>query len=473
MPHLMLTHFATLPLQAAAAQGRRQGGAASMSPPPWLCIYALVVLQVFRHLALAFIPPLRVHGRANHHSSSNLKHSGTGIKGLAFQYRPSQGLAFSHGAGLVVLQAQASSSLPDLEEVPRALDLSAAAQGQTVEEVLRLADVPPANVARTLKSFPGLRDCDPHNETLRRLHHLNFIIEQDVYTFEEAMELISTQSRFLEMRFSFVHEDEDLLVMNKPSDVRMDVPQREGGGRKWPTEFTCSDWLDTPGLINPPLDKKRFCHNLDSATSGILCVARNQAAAARVVELFAKRKVQKECTFTFSSLLLCSSSSALCKHKLTKHTHTYIHLTDLAVVFGHVPTPADSNNTLFIDAPIEKDPTSDFRMRIGPDGKAAQTQVQVLERGYLNLQGPHFNAPVSKLRLKPITGRRHQLRVHTLSLGHGIVGDTYAEDWSTYRLMLHAHKLFLPISPRKQLYLETPDPFEGLISPSPLSLDGS
>jgi hypothetical protein len=39
--------------------------------------------------------------------------------------------------------------------------------------------------------------------------------------------------------------------------------------------------------------------------------------------------------------------------------------------------------------------------------------------------------------------------------------------------MLHARKLFLPISAEKQLHLETPDPFEGLISPSPLSLDGS
>lgn len=97
----------------------------------------------------------------------------------------------------------------------------------------------------------------------------------------------------------------------------------------------------------------------------------------------------------------------LCEFTLTSHTtipHTS--LTDLAVVFGHV-----NDDTLSIDAPIEKDPTSEFRMRIGPEGKAAQTYVQVLERGYFTLQGPHFNAPVSKLKLKPITGRRHQVRV--------------------------------------------------------------
>ncbi|GAB5029632.1 pseudouridine synthase [Nannochloropsis oceanica] len=392
------------------------------------CFVVVNVLLLLRHPATAFIP------RADHHCSSELKHSG--LKACQLHTAHVSWLYdFTHGPEPFVLQAQARDGNSDLDKCARALDLSAAAQGSTVEEVLQLAGVPSRNVARALEAFIGLQDCDPHAETLRRLHHLNFIIEQGVYSFEEAMELISTQSRFLEMNFSFVYKDGDLLVMNKPSDVRMDVPQRDGGERKWPTEFTCSDWLDIPGLVDPPLDKKRFCHNLDSATSGILCVARNQAAAARVVDLFAERKVKKEY---------------------------------LAVVFGHVAAPPGSNNTIFIDAPIEKDPTSDFRMRIGPDGKAAQTQVHVLGQGYLTLQGPHYNAPVSKLLLKPITGRRHQLRVHTLSLGHGIVGDSYVEDWSTYRLMLHAHKLFLPISAEKQLHLETPDPFIGLLSSSPL-----
>lgn len=205
----------------------------------------------------------------------------------SFLYLTKSPLLRAHGAGRV----------PTTESL-HALDLSAAAKGQTVEEVLLLAQVPRDIVAKALTSFPGLRDCHPHAEVLGRLHHLNFIIEQGVYSFSEALHLIAHQPHFLEMPFSIVYEDDDLVVINKPSDVRMDVPQRKGvqGQRKWPMEFTCSDWLDTPGLIEPPLEKKRFCHNLDSATSGILCVARNQAAAARVVELFSKRMVEKECT---------------------------------------------------------------------------------------------------------------------------------------------------------------------------------
>lgn len=91
---------------------------------------------------------------------------------------------------------------------------------------------------------------------------------------------------------------------------------------------------------------------------------------------------------------------------------------DLALVFGHVKEDADA---LFIDSIIEKDPTSDFRMRVTHDtsggGKRAQTRMEVLERGYLTLRGPHLNAPVTKLRMKPITGRRHQLRCATGQTG--------------------------------------------------------
>lgn len=81
----------------------------------------------------------------------------------------------------------------------------------------------------------------------------------------------------------------------------------------------------------------------------------------------------------------------------------------MALVFGHVQKDA-----LVVEGIIEKDPTSEFRMRVARDtsggGKKAQTRIEVLERGYLTLRGPHRNAPVTKLRMKPITGRRHQLR---------------------------------------------------------------
>jgi len=56
-----------------------------------------------------------------------------------------------------------------------------------------------------------------------------------------------------------------------------------------------------------------------------------------------------------------------------------------------------------------------------------------------------------------------------MSLGYGIVGDTYVGDWASYRMMLHAHKLGLPMAPDKHLQLVTVDPFQALICPQPLT----
>ena len=161
--------------------------------------------------------------------------------------------------------------------------------------MLQAAGVPSEKVDRAYSNFPGLAGCHPREEVLRRLEHLNFLIQLGVYDLAVALELVATQPRFLEMRFGIVHEDADLFVMEKPHDTRMDVPLHEAGGRKWPTEYTCSDWLDS-GVVAPPLEKKRFAHNLDSATSGVLCLSKNRETAARCVELFSRRLVEKECT---------------------------------------------------------------------------------------------------------------------------------------------------------------------------------
>ena len=73
--------------------------------------------------------------------------------------------------------------------------------------------------------------------------------------------------------------------------------------------------------------------------------------------------------------------------------------------------------------------------------RSAKTLIQVLNKGLF--QGD----PVTKVVLKPLTGRRHQLRVHSHSIGHRIVGDfTYSngQDDKTERMYLHAYRLSLP-----------------------------
>lgn len=71
-------------------------------------------------------------------------------------------------------------------------------------------------------------------------------------------------------------------------------------------------------------------------------------------------------------------------------------------------------------------------------GRRALTFVQALVYGSLH------GVPVTKVLLRPVTGRRHQLRVHLASIGHPIVGDTsYTGDRASIRMYLHARSLSL------------------------------
>jgi 23S rRNA-/tRNA-specific pseudouridylate synthase len=186
------------------------------------------------------------------------------------------------------------------------------------------------------------------------------------------------------------------------------------------------------------------CHNLDFATSGVLMMAKTPEDVA----------------------------AASCAFDPTRQGPTNVNKEYVAVVVGW---PAWDQTT--IDAPIEGDPDSPFKMRVpthhhpasgndavvdagvaarwGPSrlppaprwdrdaraGKAreAVTEAAVERRGVLALAGPLRGRKIALVRLHPSTGRRHQLRVHLASQGHPILGDvSYAGDISTHRLCLHA-----------------------------------
>ncbi len=129
---------------------------------------------------------------------------------------------------------------------------------------------------------------------------------------------------------------------------------------------------------------------------------------------------------------------------------------------------------LRVDAPIAEVP-GDFRMRFGDDsnpGRPSRTTVVVLSYHF------YRGRPVTRVLLRPRSGRRHQLRLHCQALGHPIVGDvTYGSEAATgaQRMMLHAHRLHIP-HPRELLRpgqeggtlveAMAPDPFEPLLSAS-------
>ncbi|KAF4316597.1 hypothetical protein BBO99_00008574 [Phytophthora kernoviae] len=123
------------------------------------------------------------------------------------------------------------------------------------------------------------------------------------------------------------------------------------------------------------------------------------------------------------------------------------------------------------DAPIIEPhrSTGMFRMQVGEDqntsAKMSTTIAFVLGHATCNGQ------PVTKVLLRPLNGRRHQLRLHLAHHGFPIAGDvTYgSQEDDAPRMMLHAWRIWLRGHPDDQkkygdLYFESPDPFESIVS---------
>ena len=186
-----------------------------------------------------------------------------------------------------------------------------------------------------------------------------------------------------------VHEDDRLIVCNKPSGL-LTVPGKD---------ISLADCLEARvQAAYPQYPAAKVVHRLDKDTSGLLLLAFDKAALGALGSQFEHRKVGKY----------------------------YI-----ARVWGEVV--GDSG---LIDLPLATDWENKPRQRVDHErGRAAQTQWQVLAR----------EPGVTRMKLTPLTGRTHQLRVHMLALGHPILGDTfYAEGPArdaADRLQLHAEML--------------------------------
>ncbi|HUD35028.1 MAG TPA: RluA family pseudouridine synthase [Variovorax sp.] len=191
------------------------------------------------------------------------------------------------------------------------------------------------------------------------------------------------------------HEDAHLLVLEKPAGL-LCVPGR--GVDK-------QDCLSARALVRWP--GARIVHRLDMATSGLVLMARDAATQRALGDAFADREVDKHYE---------------------------------AIVDGvPVATAPDAAGWSTIDAPIAPDwPRRPLRV-IDAAGKPSLTRWRVLEAW------PERRA--SRLLLKPLTGRTHQLRVHLASIGHPILGDALYGDavvrGRSPRLLLHASVLAL------------------------------
>lgn len=202
-------------------------------------------------------------------------------------------------------------------------------------------------------------------------------------------------------------QDESILLINKPSGLLS--LSGKNPLNKDSVHFRLVQSFPTAAMA----------HRLDFGTSGLMVLALNKTVNANLTRQFQERQVEK--TYT-------------------------------ALLHGNMLGEAGK-----IDLPIAKDPPNFPLMKICHEtGKSAVSQFEVLER----LDEPF----ASRVRFTPLTGRTHQLRIHSREIGHPILGDDLyglkSIDAQVKRLMLHATSLAFthPVT-GEQFEWECPCPF--------------
>ena len=185
-----------------------------------------------------------------------------------------------------------------------------------------------------------------------------------------------------------IYQDQYLLLINKPTALL--TLSGKHPLNKDSVHFRLVKDFPTATVI----------HRLDFGTSGILIVALNKKISAHIGKQFQVRNVVKNYT---------------------------------AILHGHL-----TDDEGCINFPIARDtPNFPLQKICYETGKKALTNYQVIER----LQEPF----TTRVMFKPVSGRTHQLRIHSSKIGHPILGcDLYATDEAFFmakRLMLHATRI--------------------------------
>lgn len=192
-----------------------------------------------------------------------------------------------------------------------------------------------------------------------------------------------------------VYEDADLIVVNKPVGMVVHpAPGAETGTLVNALLFHCGDTLAGIGGERRP----GIVHRIDKDTSGILVVAKTQAAHVGLSALFASHDIERR------YLAICWGAPDRADPRLGSVD---------GVSFG-------SDGGLRIETEIARHPQDRKRMAVaGSGGRHAVTHFEVQERF-----GPRGKPFAGLLQCQLETGRTHQIRVHAAHIGHALVGDS-------------------------------------------------
>lgn len=202
--------------------------------------------------------------------------------------------------------------------------------------------------------------------------------------------------KLLTLNDNIVHQDKDLLVINKPSGLAV----HGGSGIRL-------GLIEQLRALHPRQPYLELVHRLDRDTSGCLMIAKKSSVLREIQQLLREGRIDKRY---------------------------------LLLVQGHWPRRLQE-----VDVPLKKNTlrSGERHVQVNSDGKAARTLFKVLQ----------YFVGATLLEARLLTGRTHQIRVHATHAGHPLAGDEKYGDndfnreiraYGLKRLFLHAYALKIP-----------------------------
>lgn len=293
-----------------------------------------------------------------------------------------------------------------VEEVPRALD------GERIDRVVALlADVSRTVAAGLVASGAVVVDGEPARSGKVRLGAGSRVAIDTA-----AIPAPAAPEADAGVEVTVVFADDHVIVVDKPAGLVV----HPGAGHRSGTLVNglLARFPEVAGV--GPMERPGIVHRLDAGSSGLLVVARTEAARAALAAQFARRSAGRRYD---------------------------------ALVWGHPEAPHG-----IVDAPVGRDPGDPLKMALVADGRPARTEYRVVER----LAAP---AAVALLSCTLETGRTHQIRVHLAGIGHPLVGDPVYGD---RRPVLGLDRPFLHAA---ELSFDHPASGERLVFTSPRPAD--
>lgn len=247
--------------------------------------------------------------------------------------------------------------------------------------------------------------------------------------------------------FSILYQDHHLLIVNKPAGLVVHPTYKHADGTLWdmllawqaqqkddgwrpPALPDAPGWERAPESVRLMLRERRLekirraegwlprpvlLHRLDKDTSGVVALARTEQACRHLVRQFLAHTVVK------SYLAVVRRGSPAWAQPRVPLRTTLCRANGAVEELSWPPDLARyPNQSLLLDAPLQRDPADRRRCIVGPAGQTARTRVRVLTTS-------SASDDYLLLEAQPITGRTHQIRAHLAAAGYALIGDrTYA-----------------------------------------------